>query len=184
LAAEPAVAATAKAVIAWMKANADRLCNDAPSFGLVAVEFDVGSETCALMRPWKEGRVAICFSQLRLTPAFVELADRQELLNRLNALRSLSIRSDAAEKQTTIRLASIAADGGAKLLAVMEWASVKLRGGSAGQGELAYAIETAPFYPSQNLLDEPARCKRGSGAIFSFEIDSGCFMCKKTETSS
>jgi hypothetical protein len=87
LAAESAVAATAKAVIAWMKANADRLAfNDAPRFGSVAAEFDVGLETCALMRPWKEGRVAICFSQLRLTPAFVELADRQELLNRLNAL--------------------------------------------------------------------------------------------------
>jgi hypothetical protein len=68
LAAESAVAATAKAVIAWMKANAD------------------GLETCALMRFWTDGGVALCFSQLRLTPAFAELVDRQELLNRLNAL--------------------------------------------------------------------------------------------------
>ena len=50
---------------------------------------------------------------------------------RLNALPRPTMRPDEVVKRTTIRLASISADGGANFLAVLDWAARKVRGGSA-----------------------------------------------------
>jgi hypothetical protein len=84
------------------------------------------------MRLWTDGGMAISFAQLKLTPAFAELATRQELLDRLAALPGQTIRVDAIEKQTTIRLAALKADAGASFLAIMDGVVAKLRGASAG----------------------------------------------------
>ena len=133
---DAAVAATARAVIDWMKVNADRVAfNDAPSYGSATAEIDVGSETIGLMRLWTDGGVAISFAQLKLTPAFADLAARQALLDYLAVLPDQTIRADAIEKQTTIRIAGIAADAGASFLAIMDWAVETLRGAQGARIE-------------------------------------------------
>ena len=130
LAADPATAGTAKAIIAWMNAKADRVVfNDAPNYGSATAEVDVGSQSCGLARMWTDGGVTVSFAQLKMTPAFAELGARQELVERLAVLPGQTIRPDAIEKQTTIRLAAISGDGGASFLAIMDWVVEKLRGG-------------------------------------------------------
>lgn len=131
---DEAAAATTKAVVEWMKVKADRIAfNDAPSYGSATAEIDVGSETIGLMRLWTDGRVAISFAQLKLTPAFADLAARQELLDRHAVLPGQATRPDAIEKQTTIRLAGISADAGASFLAIRDWAAKRLRGTQGAQ---------------------------------------------------
>jgi hypothetical protein len=125
---DAAVAATAAALIAWMRAKADRVVfNDAPSYGCISAEFNVGSESCMPIRVWTDGGVPVSFSQLKRTPAFAAPAARQELMDRLNAIPGVTIRPDAIEKQSTIRLASLSADQGAGFLEVMDWVAEKLR---------------------------------------------------------
>ena len=126
---DAAAAATAKALIAWIRAKADRVVfNDAPSYGCIAAEFNVGSEACIPIRVWTDGGVPVSFSQLKRTPAFSASAARQELMDRLNAIPEVTIRPDAIEKQSSIRLASLSADEGAGFLKVMDWVVEMLRG--------------------------------------------------------
>jgi len=133
---DPAVAATATALIAWMRAKADRVVfNDAPSYGCIAAEFNVGSEPCMPIRVWTDGGVPISFSQLKRTHAFAAAAARQELMDRLNAIPGVTIRPDAVEKQSTIRLATLSPDQGASFLEVMGWVVDKLRGTPAEKSE-------------------------------------------------
>ena len=125
---DPAIAATAMALVAWMRANADRVVfNDAPSYGCMSAEFNVGSEPCLPVRVWTDGGVPVSFSQLKRTPAFVASAARQELMDRLNAIPGVTIQPDAIEKQSTIRLATLSADQGASFLKAMDWMAEKLR---------------------------------------------------------
>ena len=133
---DAAVAATAMALIAWIRAKADRVVfNDAPTYGSIAAEFDVGSEACMPVRVWTDGGVPISFSQLKRTPAFAAAAARQELMDRLNAIPGVTIRPDAIEKQSTIRLALLSADQGAGFLTVMDWVVKKLRAAPAEKSE-------------------------------------------------
>jgi len=127
---DPAVAATAMAMalLAWIRAKADRVIfNDAPTYGSIAAEFNVASEACMPIRVWTDGGIPISFSQLKRTPAFAAPAARQELMDRLNAIPGVTIRPDAIEKQSTIRLPSLSADQGASFLKVMDWMVEKLR---------------------------------------------------------
>ena len=127
--ADPAAAATAKAVIGWMRTKADRLIfNDAPAYGSATAEFDVGSEAIPLMRSWTDGGIIISFAELKRTPAFAELAARQELLDRLVKLPGQTLRPDAIERQTTIRFSGVSGDKGASFLAIMDWVVERLRG--------------------------------------------------------
>jgi hypothetical protein len=64
---------------------------------------------------------------LKRTPAFAAAAARQELMDRLNAIPGVTVRPDAIEKQSTIRLASLSADQGAGFLKVMDWVVEMLR---------------------------------------------------------
>jgi len=131
---DPAVAATAMAMalLAWIRAKADRVIfNDAPTYGSIAAEFNVGSEACTPVRVWTDGGIPISFSQLKRTPGFAAPAARQELMDRLNAIPGVTIQPDAIEKQSTIRLASLSADQGASFLEVMDWVVEKLRAGPA-----------------------------------------------------
>jgi hypothetical protein len=133
---DAAVAATATALIAWIRAKADRVVfNDAPSYGCMSGEFNMGSEPCLPVRVWTDGGVPVSFSQLKRTPAFAAPATRQELMDRLNAIPGVTIRPDAIEKQSTIRLASLSADQGASFLKIMDWVVEKLREIPAEKGE-------------------------------------------------
>ncbi len=87
------------------------------------------------VRVWTEGGVPVSFSQLKRTPAFAAAAARQELMDRLNAIPGMTIRPDAIEKQSTIRLASLSPDPGAGFLEVMDWAVEKLRAAPAEKSE-------------------------------------------------
>lgn len=133
---DAAVAATAMALIAWIRANADRVVfNDAPSYGCISAEFEVGSEPCLPVRVWTDGGVPVSFSQLMRTPAFAAPAARRELMDRLNAIPGVAIQPDAIEKQSTIRLVSLSADQGASFLKIMDWVAEKLRETPAEKGE-------------------------------------------------
>jgi hypothetical protein len=135
-ASDAAVAATGTALIAWIRAKADRVVfNDAPSYGCISAEFNVDSEPCLLVRVWTDGGVPVSFSQLKRTPAFAASAARQELMDRLNAIPAVTIRPDAIEKQSTIRLATLSPDQGASFLEVMGWVVEKLRGTPAEKSE-------------------------------------------------
>ena len=129
---DPALTATAKAIVAWIDARADRvLFNDAPSFGSIAPEFKTNPEACAPMRLWTDGGLPICFNQLKRTAAFAAPAARQELVDRLNALPGVMIAPDAIEKQPSVRLAAVAADHGVGFLKIMDWVVDRLREASA-----------------------------------------------------
>jgi hypothetical protein len=78
------------------------------------VEIDIATESISFMRLWTDGGTAISFAQLRLTPAFADLAARQELLDRLATLPGQTIRADAIDKQTTIRLLALRLGDSAK----------------------------------------------------------------------
>jgi hypothetical protein len=54
---------------------------------------------------------------------------------RLAALPGQTIRPDAVDEQTTIRLAALKADAGASFLAIMDGAAARLRGALAAQIE-------------------------------------------------
>ncbi len=89
---DAAVAATATALIAWIRAKADRVVfNDAPSYGCISAEFNLGSQACSPVRVWTDGGVPVSFSQLKRTPAFAAPAARQELMDRLNAIPGMTI---------------------------------------------------------------------------------------------
>jgi hypothetical protein len=87
------------------------------------------------IRVWTDGGVPISFSQLKRTHAFAAAAARQELMDRLNAIPGVTIRPDAVEKQSTIRLATLSPDQGASFLEVMGWVVDKLRGTPAEKSE-------------------------------------------------
>lgn len=124
------------ALIAWMRAKADRVVfNDAPSYGCVSAEFNVGSVSCMPIRVWTDGGVPASFSQLERTPAFAAPAARRELLDWLNAIPGVTIQPDAIEKQSTIRLATLSGDQGASFLKIMDWVVEKLRETPAEKGE-------------------------------------------------
>jgi hypothetical protein len=72
---------------------------------------------------------------LKRTPGFAAPAARQELMDGLNAIPGVTIRPDAIEKQSTIRLASLSADQGASFLKVMDWVVEELRGTPAEKSE-------------------------------------------------
>jgi hypothetical protein len=131
-----AVAATATALIAWMRAKADRVVfNDAPSYGCIAAEFNVGSQACSPVRVWTDGGVPVSFSQLKRTPAFAAPAARRELMDRLNAIPGVAIQPDAIEKQSTIRPAALSADQEASFRKIMDRVAEKLRAAPAEKGE-------------------------------------------------
>ncbi len=56
-------------------------------------------------------------------------------MGRLNAIPGVTIRPDAIEKQSTIRLASLSADQGASFFKVMDWVVEELRGAPAEKSE-------------------------------------------------
>jgi hypothetical protein len=125
---DAALTATAKALIGWMSAKADRvLLNDAPNVGSIAPEFRVGAEPCAVMRLWTDCSAAINFNQLMRTPAFSAGSARHELMDKMNAIPAVTIRPDMLEKQTFFRLASLTPDQGASFLEIMDWVAEKLR---------------------------------------------------------
>jgi hypothetical protein len=125
---EPATVETARALIAWANANADRvLFNDAPNTGAIAPEFETAIGPCAPIRLWTDGSFAIGFDRLKRTTAFSAVSTRQELLEKLNAIPGVAIPVDGVEKQTYIRFASLAADRGAAFLKIMDWVVERLR---------------------------------------------------------
>ena len=71
--------------------------------------------------------VQINFNQLARTHAFAEEATRQDLMDRLNAIPGVTLRSDALEKQPMLRLAALSADQGAGFFQVMDWMVERLR---------------------------------------------------------
>lgn len=126
--ADPKVRTTANAIVAWIKARADRaVFNDAPSFGSIGPEFKTGDEACVPMRLWTDGSLPVCFNQLKRTSVFAADSARQELMDRLNTIPGVMIPPDALEKQPYIRLAAVSADHGASFLEIMDWVCGKLR---------------------------------------------------------
>ena len=90
--ADPKVRTTANAIVAWIKARADRaVFNDAPSFGSIGPEFKTGDEACVPMRLWTDGSLPVCFNQLKRTSVFAADGARQELMDRLNTIPGVMI---------------------------------------------------------------------------------------------
>jgi hypothetical protein len=118
---DPESLATAKAIVAWIKASADRVeYNDAPSYGFVAPEFEVHSGSVAPFRLWTDGNVAISYNQLKRTPNFAAPEARRTVLERLNAAYNLGIKPDGIAKQPGIALRAMGADQGARFLQTMD----------------------------------------------------------------
>jgi hypothetical protein len=125
---DPAIVDTAKALIAWAKANADRvLFNDAPNVGAIAPEFKTASGPCAPMRLWSDCSFAFGFDRLKRTGAFSSLPAREELRAQLNALSGVAIPAEAVEKQVYIPFASLAPDHGAAFFKIMDGVVAQLR---------------------------------------------------------
>jgi hypothetical protein len=125
---DPDVVATARALIGWANARADRvLFNDAPNVGAIAPEFETASGPCAPIRLWTDGSFAIGFDRLKRTAAFSALAAREALRERFNALPGVTIPADGVERQVYIRFASLAADRGVAFLSIMDGVIAQLR---------------------------------------------------------
>ena len=125
---DPESLATAKAIIAWIKTNADRVeYNDAPSYGYVAPEFDVHSGSVAPFRLWTDGNVTISYNQLKRTPNFAAPEARRTVLETLNVAYNLGVKPDGIEKQPGIALRAMRADRGARFLQTMDQVVERLK---------------------------------------------------------
>lgn len=102
------VAQTARAILAWSKANALNGRIDWTSFGF-SPAFKGGKDGFCPFRVDSRGNVRILFQSLRFCEPFVAEAKREELIGRLNAIPGVVIPMDATNGKPAIPVSALTA---------------------------------------------------------------------------
>ena len=74
-----------------------------------------------LLRLHCDGSVAVYFEYMLHKPVFGDIARRQQLLDRLNAVPGVRLPPDAVSKRKTIPLKEFTPEATSQFLAVMDW---------------------------------------------------------------
>ena len=112
---------TANAIIAWIKAKADKpVFNDAPSYGYVAPEVASDAGLITPFRLWTDGNVAIAFNQVKRAPAFAAIESRQRLMEEISTVCGVAFKPEAIDTQPCVPLEALRADRGAKFIQIMD----------------------------------------------------------------
>ncbi len=131
---ETAVAAS-RAIVDWIGRRADRVTyNSNPVWGWMGAVFEKDGAEIPLLRVHSDGSVAVYFEYMLHKPVFGDIARRQDLLDRLNAVPGVRLPPDAVSKRKTIALKGFTPAATSQFLAVMDWFVTELRhGGGAAQ---------------------------------------------------
>ena len=125
---DAAALAASRTIIDWIKRRADRVAfNSNPVWGWIGAVFEKDGFEISLLRLHSDGSVAVYFEYMLGKPVFDDLARRQQLLDRLNAVPGVRLPPDAVSKRKTIPLADFTPDATAAFLAVMDWFVEELR---------------------------------------------------------
>lgn len=127
---DPAAVAAARSIGAWIKRRADRVAfNTNPSWGWMGAVFAAGGVEIHAVRLHTGGTVAVYFEYMQGKPVFDDLARRQALLDRLNAVPGIRLPPDAVSKRKGIPLAAFTPETTAGFLATMDGFVDELRRG-------------------------------------------------------
>ncbi|MGI3899316.1 MAG: hypothetical protein ACRYGP_31195 [Janthinobacterium lividum] len=131
---ETAVAAS-RAIVDWIGRRADRTTyNSNPVWGWMGAVFEKDGAEIPLLRVHSDGSVAVYFEYMLHKPVFGDIARRQDLLDRLNAVPGVRLPPDAVSKRKTIALKGFTPAATSQFLAAMDWFVTELRhGGGAAQ---------------------------------------------------
>ena len=126
---ETAVAAS-RAIVDWIGRRANRVTyNSNPVWGWMGAVFEKDGAEIPLLRVHSDGSVAVYFEYMLHKPVFGDIARRQDLLDRLNAVPGVRLPPDAVSKRKTIALKGFTPAATSQFLAVMDWFVTELRHG-------------------------------------------------------
>ena len=132
---DTAALAASRAIINWIKRRADRVAfNSNPGWGWIGAVFEKDGFEISLLRLHSDGSVAVYFEYMLGKPVFDDLARRQKLLDKLNAVPGIRLPPDAVSKRKTIPLAGFTPDATADFLAAMDWFVEELRNAAPSSG--------------------------------------------------
>jgi len=124
----PMAVAASQCIINWIKRRADRVAfNSNPVWGWIGSVFEKNGFEVSLLRLHSDGSVAVYFEYMLGKPVFDDLARRQQLLDRLNAVPGVRLPPDAVSKRKTIPLSGFTPEATAGFLAAMDWFVEELR---------------------------------------------------------
>lgn len=122
--------ANARTMIAWMKANGDRIFfNTNSRSGSIAPAFAGPVGECRPFAIWTDGTFGAQFEYMKGQRVFGELREREELLRRINETPGVSLPLSAASGRKTTRLAALGPDAVLVLLRAMDWFVERWRAG-------------------------------------------------------
>ena len=124
----PEIVEVAQLLVAWITRNADRVAyNSNPIWGWMGAVFEKAGAEIPLLRLHCDGSVAVYFEYMLHKPVFGDIARRQQLLDRLNAVPGVRLPPDAVSKRKTIPLKGFTPEATSHFLAVMDWFVTELR---------------------------------------------------------
>ena len=134
----PMAVPAATAVMDWIRRRADRVqFNSNPVWGWMGAVFVKDDVEIPLVRAHVDGSVAVYFEYMLGKPVFDDLARRQDLLDRLNAVPGIRLPPDAISKRKGVPLAALTVESIMAFLGVLDWFVAELRSGGTGQGSQA-----------------------------------------------
>ncbi|PZQ10763.1 MAG: hypothetical protein DI565_19485 [Ancylobacter novellus] len=114
--------ANARIIIDWMKRNSDRVAfNTSAGWGSITTVFTRPEAEARPLAIWTDGSFGVQFAYLANKPVFSDLAEREELLHRVNETPGITLPLSAASARKTIKLSAITPEGVAVFLQAMDW---------------------------------------------------------------
>lgn len=123
---------TSRKIVDWIKANADEVVfGTNAKWGSIGAQFIRGDTSILALRLWTDGTAVVYFQHMIGKPVFGDLARREELLDRLNAISGIKLPADAVSKRKTIQLSGWTSETTAGFLSAMDWFAGTLRASPA-----------------------------------------------------
>ena len=126
------VSVTAKSIFKWIKVHADRwVFNDAPTWGAVSAEFNVGEKHVQLFKLWTDGTLQVMFSNLAGVAAFAQHEDRAELTRQIAELTGVQFKTEAIDKSPWFKLSALNDERQKKLMTLFEEVARRVKAAQA-----------------------------------------------------
>lgn len=98
----------ARLIISWMKRTADRVAfNTSVEWGSITAVFTRPGAEARPLAIWSDGSFGVQFEYLKNKPVFSELAEREELLRRVNETPGIALPPAAASARKTVKLSAL-----------------------------------------------------------------------------